>query len=46
MLFCRISGQKQEILNIFNVRFWHKADAVQANVRYERQVDITNLMLS
>ncbi|MEN4522786.1 hypothetical protein ABEH25_22700 [Pantoea agglomerans] len=22
-----------------NVRFWHKADVVQANVRYEREED-------
>lgn len=26
--------------NVRDVRFWHKSDVVQANVRYERKADI------
>ena len=33
---------KQRVLtDVIDVRFWHKADVVQANVRYEQKADVT-----
>jgi len=29
-------------LKIMNVRFWHKADEMQANVLYERDADLSD----
>lgn len=36
---------RSKVQSLTNVRFWHKTDVVQANVRYERKAEIGSFSL-